>query len=80
MDNELTDADRAEIAAAWVGCAFGNGGARAIQAAAEATYRAGLAAGRLRGIEDPCPSLTRPYRSRGPNSVAAIQQASPAPM
>jgi hypothetical protein len=41
----LSDADRANIAAAWVGCAFGNAGARAIQAAAEDTYRAGIAAG-----------------------------------
>jgi multimeric flavodoxin WrbA len=41
----LTDADRANIAAAWVGCAFGNAGARAIQEAAENTYRAGIAAG-----------------------------------
>jgi hypothetical protein len=48
----MTDADRAAIAAAWVGCAFGNAGARAIQYAAEATYVAGLAAGRAREIEE----------------------------
>jgi hypothetical protein len=45
MPLNLTDADRAAIAAAWVGAAFGNGGARAIQACAEATYLAGLRAG-----------------------------------